>query len=71
MFYLKIYNAELFTGDITVLPMECPFAMRYISIVTSESEMTPLKQIEMLKECGNMFSKYNTTIQEYISDHFA
>ncbi|HAP03305.1 MAG TPA: hypothetical protein DCQ87_04765 [Lachnospiraceae bacterium] len=70
-FYLKIYNAELFTGDITVLPMECQFAMRYISIVTSESEMTPLKQIEMLKECGNMFSKYNTTIQEYISDHFA
>lgn len=68
-FYLDIYKAELFTGDTTVLPQECQFAMHFIKTVSSEQNHTPTEHIKALEECARLYSPFTDAMKSYIGKY--
>ena len=68
-FYLKIYRPELFTGDTTVLPQECQFAMKFITAVTSEAKLKPIDYIKMLEACAALYEPFTDAVKTLILDY--
>lgn len=68
-FYLKIYKPELFTGDLTVLPQECQFAMQFIKVVSNEQNYSPLDYIKALEKCAALDDSYAEVMKAFISDY--
>ena len=68
-FYLKIYKPELFTGDTTVLPQDCQFAMQFITIVSNEQNYSPLEYIKALEDCASLYDSFAEIMKTYISEY--
>ncbi|MQN01736.1 MAG: glycosyltransferase [Lachnospiraceae bacterium] len=66
-FYLNIYKPELFVGDLTILPQECQFAMRFIETASSEQKHTPVEHMKALEECAALYDPFTETMKTYIS----
>jgi glycosyltransferase involved in cell wall biosynthesis len=65
-FYLEIYRADLFTGDTTILPDECRFAMSFIKTVSNENSFTPLEYIKELEQCAAIYDHFAKAMKAYI-----
>ena len=68
-FYLKIYKPELFTGDLTVLPQECQFAMQFIKVVSNEQNYSPLDYIKALEKCAALDDSFAEVMKAFIRDY--
>ena len=68
-FYLNIYKAELFTGDTTILPQDCQFAIQYIKIVSAEQSYSPIEFIKALEKCAAIFNPFSEIMKSYISEY--
>lgn len=66
-FYLKIYQPELFTGDLTVLPPECQFAMNFIKTATNESNYSTIDFMKEMEKCAAMYEPFTGAMKSYIN----
>lgn len=66
-FYLEIYRAEHFTGDQTILPKECQFAMRFIHTVTNEDAYSSVDYVKELEKCASLYEPFAKPMKVYIS----
>ncbi len=68
-FYLRIYNPKVFTGDTTVLPDDCRFAMEFVKTVSSEALFKPVDFIHELELCAGIYSGFSESMKKYISNY--
>ena len=66
-FYLKIYQPELFTGDLTVLPPECQFAMNFIKTATNENNYSTIDFMKEMEKCAAMYEPFTGAMKSYIN----
>lgn len=68
-FYLGVYRAELFTGDLTVLPDECRFAMSFVNAVGTQASCSPVEYIHRLEESAAIYTPFTNVMKLYMRDY--
>lgn len=68
-FYQDIYTPEWFTGDMTVLPPQCRFAVRFLEAIDNDIKINSSSRIKELEECVDIYAPFNQALGGYIKEY--
>jgi glycosyltransferase involved in cell wall biosynthesis len=68
-FYQDIYTSEWFTGEMTVLPPQCRFAVRFLEAIDIDNKINSSDRIKELEKCVDIYAPFNPALGEYIKEY--
>lgn len=68
-FYQYIYTPEWFTGDMTILPPQCRFAIHFLEAIDIDNKINSSDRIKELEKCVDIYAPFNPALGEYIKEY--
>lgn len=68
-FYQDIYTSSWFSGDMTVLPPQCRFAVRFLNAIDVNNKIKSSNRIKEMEKCVDIYAPFNRALGEYIKEY--